>query len=379
MPTGPGGGAGLDTLARDTVTRVTRLGTPVSPTGQRPAALLTTGDSLHQAGDVPPLLLAAVAGLVGEVSAGRTVGVAVTGVIYRVTARMFSPARLGTVRWAGPARHWRIDDSRPAVTGQFGEADIVTGVTVAGVAVLLAVVKFAGEKLVTQERTRVLYSDAAKLPTLVSPAASLLLTLPLAASIIRPGGHLRAGELLVHVATPAPYCGAEGAGRAGPQVTLGLTPVRRGGGAAGQEFVTDGSTQRDIISAAGPGSVPLQESLATGTGGHSVRGQRAGGAVSRVTHSLALVIVTVQSEATHLATRELLRTVSGALPVLAGLATMTLSGHPLLTVLTGSDMTCSRAGVTSAREKLAAFPTTEQVSIAPRHPCQGATRAGLPE
>ena len=102
----------------------------------------------------------------------------------------------------------------------------MTSVTVASVTVVLAVVQLAGQELVTEERAGMLHSDAAELPALVPPAASLLLTSPAAPSIVRPAGHLRTGQVLVHIATPAPDTGGEGAGGAGTQVTGGPALVR---------------------------------------------------------------------------------------------------------------------------------------------------------
>lgn len=119
MAAGPGGGAGLDTLPRLTGARVAGLVTAVSAAGERAAAEFATGDSLHQAGDVPPLLPPAVTPLVGQLGAGRTDGVAVAGVMDRVATGMFSPAGLTTVRRPGPAGYRGVDDGRPAVTGEF--------------------------------------------------------------------------------------------------------------------------------------------------------------------------------------------------------------------------------------------------------------------
>ena len=119
VTTWPGGGAGLDTLPRHTGPRVAGLVTPVSAAGERPAAQFATGDSLHQAGDVPPLLPPAVTPLVGQLGAGRTDWVAVAGVMDWVATGMFSPAGLTTVRRPGPARYWGVDDGRPTVTGEF--------------------------------------------------------------------------------------------------------------------------------------------------------------------------------------------------------------------------------------------------------------------
>lgn len=117
MATGPSGGAGLNTLPSLTLTRVTDLVTPVPPTAQSSAAQFAAGDSLHQAGDVPPLFPPAVTPLVGELCAGRTDGITVTGMMYGVATGMFSPAGLRTVRRPGAARDWRIDDGSPTVTG----------------------------------------------------------------------------------------------------------------------------------------------------------------------------------------------------------------------------------------------------------------------
>jgi len=373
------GGTGLDTLARETVPRVTHLGAPVTTTGQRPPALLTAGDSLHQAGDVPPLLPATVADLVGEVSAGRAVSVTVAGVVYRVTAGMFSPARLGAVRWPGPAGDGRVDDGRPAVASQLVEADVVTGVTVAGVTVLLTVVELAGEELVAEERTRVLHSDAAQLATLVSPAASLLLTLPLTPSIVRPAGHLGAGDLLVHVAAPAPDAGGEGAGGAGAQVTPGLAGVRGGGRSAGERLATDCSTDRDLVSTAGPGLLPQQGGPAAGAGGDPVRREGAGGALARVADGLALVNTTVQGPATDLATGELDSTVSTTEPLLTSLPTVTLRGDSLLALLARPHMTLGGTPVPATGEELDALLATEEVRVAPGDPGEGPAGAGLAE
>ena len=118
VSTGPGCGAGLDTLARLTLARVADLVTPVTTTGERPAAQFATGDSLHQAGNVPPLLPATVTPLIGQMGAGRTDGVTVAGVMYGVATGMFSPAGLSTVRWPGTTGHWRVDDGGPTVTGE---------------------------------------------------------------------------------------------------------------------------------------------------------------------------------------------------------------------------------------------------------------------
>lgn len=225
MTAGPGAGAGLYTPPALTVSGVTHLAALVSPTRQGPPTLLATGDSVHQAGNVPPLLPAAVADLGGQLGAGGAVPVAVAGVEHRVTTGVISPAHLHTVRRLGPTRYRRVDHGCPALAGQLREAHIVTGVTVASVTVLLAVVQLAGEQLVTQERTGVLHSDAAQLPALVSATASLLLTFPLTASIVSPSRHLVAGQLLVHVATPAPHTGGERTGRAGPEVTVSLAAV----------------------------------------------------------------------------------------------------------------------------------------------------------
>ena len=117
MTTGSGVGAGLDTLGGLTLARVADLVTTVSATGQRAAAEFATGDSLHQASNVPPLLPPAVAPLVSKVCTGWAVCVAVTGVMYGVTTGMFSPAGLRTVRGPGPAWYWRVDDCGPTVTG----------------------------------------------------------------------------------------------------------------------------------------------------------------------------------------------------------------------------------------------------------------------
>ena len=102
----------------------------------------------------------------------------------------------------------------------------MTGVTVAGVAALLTVVDPAGQEFVTDERAGMFQSDAAQLPTLVSPAASLLLTSPPTPSIVRPAGHLGTGQVLVHEATAAPHTGGQGTGGTGAQVTVSLTVVR---------------------------------------------------------------------------------------------------------------------------------------------------------
>ena len=99
----------------------------------------------------------------------------------------------------------------------------MTGVTVTGVATLLTVVEPAGQEFVTDERAGMFQSDTAQLSTLVSPAASLLLTSSPTASIIRPGGHLGTGQVLVHVATATPDTGGEGTGGTGAQVTVSLT------------------------------------------------------------------------------------------------------------------------------------------------------------
>ena len=115
----------------------------------------------------------------------------------------------------------------------------MTGVTVASVAVFLTVVQFAGEELVTDERTGMFHPDAAELSTLVPPAAPLLLTSPPAASIVSPGGHLCTGEVLVHEATATLDTGGEGTGGTGAQVTVSLAPVGRGGRATGEDLVTD--------------------------------------------------------------------------------------------------------------------------------------------
>ena len=111
--------------------------------------------------------------------------------------------------------------------------------TVASVTVVLAVVQLAGQELVTEERAGMLHSDAAELPTLVPPAAPLLLTSPPTPSIVRPARHLGAGQFLVHVATAAADTGGEGAGRAGARVAGGLAMGGGGGGAAGEGLVTD--------------------------------------------------------------------------------------------------------------------------------------------
>ena len=118
MSTGPDCGAGLDTLACLTLARVTDLVTPVTTTGQRSTTQFATGDSLHQTGNVPPLLPATVTPLVGQLGAGRTDGVTVAGVMDGVTTGMFSPAGLSTVRRPGPTGHWRVDDGGPTVTGE---------------------------------------------------------------------------------------------------------------------------------------------------------------------------------------------------------------------------------------------------------------------
>ena len=101
----------------------------------------------------------------------------------------------------------------------------MTAVTVASVTALLAVVESAGQELVTDERAGMLHSDAAELSTLVSPAASLLLTSPPTAGIVSPAGHLGTGQVLVHVATAALDTGGEGTGGAGTQVTVCLALV----------------------------------------------------------------------------------------------------------------------------------------------------------
>ena len=119
MATGPSSGAGLDTLPSLTLTRVTDLVTTVPPTAQSSAAQFAAGDSLHQAGDVPPLLPPAVTPLVGELGAGRTDGITVTGMMYGVATGMFSPAGLTAVWRPGPAWYWGVDDGRPTVTGEF--------------------------------------------------------------------------------------------------------------------------------------------------------------------------------------------------------------------------------------------------------------------
>ena len=119
VATGPGCGAGLDTFSRLTGARVTGLVTPVSAAGERPGTEFATGDSLHQAGDVPPLLPPAVTPLVGQLGAGRTDGVTVAGVMDRVTTGMLSPAGLSAVRGPGPTRYRGVDDGRTTVTLQF--------------------------------------------------------------------------------------------------------------------------------------------------------------------------------------------------------------------------------------------------------------------
>ena len=115
----------------------------------------------------------------------------------------------------------------------------MTGVTVASVTVVLAVVQLAGQELVTEERAGMLHSDAAELPALVPPAAPLLLTSPPTAGIVCSAGHLCAGQVLVQRATAAADTGGEGAGGAGAQVAGGLAMVGGGGGAAGEGLVTD--------------------------------------------------------------------------------------------------------------------------------------------
>ena len=54
--------------------------------------------------------------------------------------------------------------------------------------------------------------DAALLAALVSAAAPPLLTPAAAPGVIRPGGQLGAGDLLVHGPAPAPHFGGQAAG-----------------------------------------------------------------------------------------------------------------------------------------------------------------------
>ena len=101
----------------------------------------------------------------------------------------------------------------------------MTAVTVTSVTAVLAVVLPAGEEFVTDERAGMLQPDAAELSTLVSPAASLLLTSPPTAGIVSPAGHLGTGQVLVHEATATPHTGGQGTGGAGTQVTVSLALV----------------------------------------------------------------------------------------------------------------------------------------------------------
>jgi len=214
----------------------------------------STRDSLHQTGNIPPLLVSPIAELGGEGGAGGTLGLTVAVVSHRVATRMLSPAQFSALWWPGTTWHRGEGDSSSTVAGKLCEADIVAGVAVPLVTGSLTPVQTTGEHSATQQGAGVLHLDTAQLSTLVLPTLSLLLTSFATPCIVSTGGQLHAGHLLVHVAAPALDTGGAGAWWTRTRVTRMCTPMRRGGGATSKSFITCLLTQGDWILARGPGT-----------------------------------------------------------------------------------------------------------------------------
>lgn len=159
------------------------------------------------------------------------------------------------------------------MTGQLREADHVAGGAVAPVADLLAPVQGAGEQPATQKSAEVFQLNTAQLATLVFTTRSLLLTSLATSGIVCTGGQLHAWQLLVHVATPAPHAGGEGAGWTGPRVAGSGTSMGGGGWTTGETLTTCHTAQGDRIQAVVPG-------VETFTGVELVQSVLTAGAVS---------------------------------------------------------------------------------------------------
>jgi len=148
--------------------------------------------------------VASVAQLGGELRAWRTVVLAVTGMIGRVGARMVPCTRLSALRWFGPACDWRVQNRRATGAGQLVKADAGTGFTVPTMTEVLTPVESTREQFPADERAFMVHLDATELVALVPTAGPLLLATLLTPSIVGSAGELAAGNLLVHVAAPAP-------------------------------------------------------------------------------------------------------------------------------------------------------------------------------
>jgi len=196
----------------ETFTRVTDPLTAVTATGEGLPALSAAGDSLHQAGNILTILVAAVTELGGERGTRGAVLLAVTRVGDGVVTRVPPPAGLPTLRGLGAAVHRGIDHTGPTLATQLVKTHIGTPLTVPRVTKVLTVMQPAGQELVTDEGAGVVQPDAALIAALVTATAPPLLTSPAAPGVISPGGQLGAGDLLVHGAAPAPHLGHKVAG-----------------------------------------------------------------------------------------------------------------------------------------------------------------------
>jgi len=117
--------------------RVAGLGTCVPATVKLSPTWLTTGDPLHQAGDILPLLVPPVAQFGGQVGAGGALQLTVTVVTHRMLTVVLSSAQFSTLRRSGATRHWGVEHSTATVAGELREADIGAGVAVSPVTELL--------------------------------------------------------------------------------------------------------------------------------------------------------------------------------------------------------------------------------------------------
>ena len=125
----------------ETFSWVTDPLTAVAATGEGLPALAATGDSLHQAGHTPPLLVSAVTELGGERGAGRAALLAVTRVGHGVVTPVPPPAGLPTLRGLGAAMHRGVDHTGPALATQLVKTHIGTPLTVTRVTKVLTVMQ----------------------------------------------------------------------------------------------------------------------------------------------------------------------------------------------------------------------------------------------
>lgn len=229
-----GGGTGVDSTRQP------------SPTG--PAA----ADALQVAGDVSTGLVAAVALPGGESGAGRAGRLAVTAVHHRVTAAVLPAANLPAVGRAGPTGNWWVHHRRSALAGKLLETDLRAGSAVPRMAQRLALVFPTGEKATARQGANMLGQNTARLPALVLSAASLFSAALATPGVIRPGGQLGTGQLLVHVAATTPHqCGAW-AGRTTTCVAGMCAGVGQTGRATLQLATADQAAHRDGVRAGSP-------------------------------------------------------------------------------------------------------------------------------